>query len=85
MKIHKLKTWPEYFELMVSGKKTFELRENDRDFDEGDKLILQEYDPNKKEYTGQELHVIITHMLGTNPFIELDNKVILSVRNEPLD
>jgi ASC-1-like (ASCH) protein len=51
---HALKTWPEYFQLIREGKKRYELRENDREFKEGDKIILQEYKPDEKKYTGEE-------------------------------
>ena len=40
-KIIELKILPEYFEAVKSGKKTFELRKNDRDFCVGDILILR--------------------------------------------
>jgi hypothetical protein len=43
--IHHLKTWPEYFKAVQSGKKPFELRKNDRNFQVGDVLMLHEYDP----------------------------------------
>lgn len=49
--IHALKTWPEYFKDVESGRKPFEYRKDDRGgFKAGDILILQEYDPEKKEY-----------------------------------
>jgi hypothetical protein len=51
MKIHELKTWPEYFQAIKSGIKTFEIRENDRDFQVGDILILREFKP-CKDYMG---------------------------------
>lgn len=51
---HKLKTWPRFFADIKSGTKTFELRKYDRPFAVGDKLILQEYDPETQTYTGQE-------------------------------
>lgn len=49
------KVWPEYFEEILKGKKTFELRLNDFDINEGDILILKEWDPKTKDYTGREL------------------------------
>lgn len=51
--IHCLKTWPEHFGALVSGKKTFEVRQDDRGFRVGDLLVLQEYDPAKGAYTGE--------------------------------
>lgn len=49
------KIWPRYFELVKSGKKKFELRLADFKIKEGDILILKEWDPKKKEYTGREI------------------------------
>lgn len=40
---HHLKTMPEYFQAVIDGRKPFELRENDRDFKVGEKVILEEY------------------------------------------
>ena len=55
MAIIKKKIWPEYFELVQAGKKQFELRVADFEIKEGDTLILEEYDPIKKEYTGRTI------------------------------
>jgi ASC-1-like (ASCH) protein len=55
MKKVEKKVWPEYFQEIFNGKKTFELRLNDFDIKEGDILILREYDPKTKEYTGRKL------------------------------
>ncbi|MFA6554173.1 MAG: DUF3850 domain-containing protein [Candidatus Paceibacterota bacterium] len=49
------KTWPEYFQQIYEGKKTFELRLNDFEVEEGDILVLQEWDPKTKKYTGREI------------------------------
>lgn len=43
--IHELKTWPIHYRAVVSGHKTFEVRRNDRGFQVGDVLRLQEYSP----------------------------------------
>lgn len=51
---HNLKTWPEYFQAVIDGKKTFEIRKNDRDFKVGNELLLQEYDPEQETYTGRQ-------------------------------
>jgi hypothetical protein len=50
---HRLKTWPLYFEEVHQGRKTFEVRVNDRDFKEGDLICLQEYLPDNEKYTGR--------------------------------
>ena len=43
--IHHLKTWPEYYSAVESGVKLFEIRKNDRHYQVGDTLILQEWIP----------------------------------------
>ena len=42
---HVLKTWPEYFAAVIIGTKTYEVRLDDRNFKEGDELLLREYLP----------------------------------------
>lgn len=58
---HKLKMLPEYFEAVKSGSKTFEVRRDDRGFQAGDILFLQEYE--NGEYTGAGLKVMVTYVL----------------------
>lgn len=50
--IHELKTWPRFYGPINAGIKNFEIRMNDRGFDVGDVLILREYDPVEKAYSG---------------------------------
>ncbi|SDD27916.1 protein of unknown function [Paenibacillus sp. UNCCL117] len=62
MKEHRLKTWPEYFQAVVDGSKTFEIRENDRDYQVGDNLLLLEWDPKVEKYTGDLISRKVTYM-----------------------
>ena len=43
--IHNLKTHPAYFKRLADGSKTFEIRKNDRGYQAGDVLLLEEFDP----------------------------------------
>ncbi len=63
MTIIKKKTWPELFELVKSGKKKFDLRLADFDIKEGDTIILEEWDPKTKEYTGRSLERLVDYVL----------------------
>lgn len=64
MKIRK-KTWPEAFEKILSGKKTFDARLANFDCKPGDVLVLEEYDPKTKKYTGRKIEKKITFVLNT--------------------
>ena len=59
---HKLKTWPGPFNAMWIGQKRFEFRNDDRNFQEGDQLLLQEWDPVDEEYSGREISALITYV-----------------------
>jgi hypothetical protein len=59
------KCWSLYFQEIVEGKKNYELRLNDFIISAGDILILEEYDPETKEYTGRTLE---KKVLGVNKF-----------------
>jgi len=62
--IHK-KVWREYFEKIISGKKEIELRLADFEVNEGDTLVLEEWDKDKKDYTGRKVEVVVTYILKT--------------------
>jgi hypothetical protein len=49
MMVHKLKILPQYFQPIRAGKKTFEVRKNDRGFQAGDEVVLKEWDPDLEE------------------------------------
>jgi ASC-1-like (ASCH) protein len=62
--IHK-KVWKEYFEKIISGEKKLELRLADFEINKGDTLILEEWDKDKKEYTGRKIETIATYIIKT--------------------
>jgi hypothetical protein len=68
--IHGLKTWPQFFQAILDGVKTFELRQDDRGFEVGDVLLLQEFDPYKGsgEYTFREVSRLVVYKLDAASF-----------------
>lgn len=68
-KTHELKIYPKYFEAILDGKKTFEIRKNNRNFHVGDSIVLREFDNIK--YSGREIHATIKYMLD-DTFIGLE-------------
>lgn len=64
MPVHNVRSWGYLFEEMRAGRKTHDLRKNDRDYQVGDHLRLQEYDQVRARYTGRELLMEITYITG---------------------
>lgn len=78
---HNLKLWPNYFQAAWVGDKTFEIRWDDRDFQERDEVCLQEFDPREGEgtgeYTGREIEGVITYL---TKFEQKDGYVVFAHR-----
>ena len=55
---------PQYFEKIVSGEKTFEIRLANFDLRPGDILVLKEWDP-EKGFTGRKVEKIVSYVLKT--------------------
>ena len=66
MRIHELKTWPDYYGHLDDGSKNFEYRRNDRGFKEGDVLHLREWEPTFGRYTGREMRRVVTYILSVS-------------------
>lgn len=90
MATHKVKSWPPFFKEMATGAKKHDMRNmRDRNYRVGDRLILQEYDPFRGEYTGVEMAFDITYITSKDTPCALssamldDDACILSL--EPVD
>jgi len=62
--IHELKILPNYFEEVIAEAKTYEVRFNDRNFQEGDTVILKEWFRTSQRYSGRKLEFKIGFVLS---------------------
>ena len=73
MTMHKLKLDSCYYDDSASGIKTFEIRQNDRDFKVGDILELREWIwssfESKGVYTGNAHWKVITYILEDEEYL----------------
>lgn len=78
MKVHNLKIKPCYFNDVIRGIKTFEVRYNDRDFKKGDYIILEEFN-NHGYYTGRFITAEIIYILKDDEYLK-ENYVVLGIK-----
>jgi hypothetical protein len=77
--IHELKILPNFFADVISGKKTFEIRKFDRPFHKGDMLALNEYDAERKCYTGNSCLVYIDYILDDKEYCK-QGYVVMAIK-----
>ena len=77
--VHELKTLPEFFGAVAWGKKTFEVRRDDRGFEVGDVLVLREYDPTTG-YTGARLAARVTYILRDERYVK-EGYAVMAIEN----
>lgn len=68
------KTWPRYFKAVLSGEKSFEVRLADWDCKKGDTLVLREWDPKTKKYTGREIGKKVSFVLKSKDMNQFFSK-----------
>lgn len=80
---HHLKIYSKYFEGIIEDdpnkRKTLEIRRNDRGYQVGDKLMLNEFSFEKAEFTNRWALVQVTHCLSGKPYVP-DGYVAMSIR-----
>ena len=88
---HVLKIEPPYFEAVAEGKKTFEIRHNDRGYNAGDTVLLREFDGSKpgplgdrkdERYSGREIKKVIGYVTA---YQQRENMVVFSLLPCPSD
>jgi hypothetical protein len=77
---HDLKCWPPQFDALMDGTKTHEVRVDDRGYQVGDLLVLHEWDPNGKEYSGREIRRVVSHVTSGGSFGLPPGLVVMSVK-----
>jgi len=83
--LHFLKTWPTYFAALLDGSKLFEIRKDDRHYQVGDILVLQEWEPpdspiSGRGYTGREIRRIVTYKTDNGEWLK-EGMVALGLKN----
>lgn len=83
MATHELKTAPGYFQMVWDGRKTFEIRYDDRGYQRGDHLVLREWDRGTpcscehgnhlettcERYTGRQVHAHVGCVVASTPAV----------------
>lgn len=80
--VHDLKIKPMYYEKVITGEKSFEIRLNDRKYSVGDTLILKEF--LDQGFTGRQVMVKVVYMLSHKDFPQgiPEGYVVMSIEKE---
>lgn len=74
--IHDIKIAPQFFDDVATGIKPFEIRFDDRNYRNGEQVLMREY--RDDEYTGREITATISYVTD---FAQHDNWVVFGLRN----
>ena len=78
--MHTLKIIKPHFEAVASGEKKAEYRLDDRDFEKGEMIFLQEFSLEDGTYTGRYIITGITHVLDSSASALPAGYVVLSMK-----
>lgn len=77
--IHAVKQLPRHFDDVQKGKKTFEVRKNDRPYAVGDLLALNEYNAEEQRYTGRSMLCYIDYILNDVEYCK-EGYIVMSIK-----
>lgn len=63
-RVHEVRSWSHLFDAVAAGRKTHDLRIDDRGYEVGDVLRLRRYDQMRGEETGETVDARITYITG---------------------
>jgi hypothetical protein len=73
---HELKIHPKFYKDVLLGSKKVEIRLNDRNYQENDLLILNEFDPKTEKYTGGQVKRKVDYVLKNIDGLDPDYVVL---------
>lgn len=77
---HHLKTWPKPFLALWGGEKTFEVRKNDRNYQVGDRLVMQEWYPDSETWGERIVSADVAYILDGGFGLQ-DGYVCMALKN----
>lgn len=77
---HKIKIWDEFVLDVVSGKMPFEVRLNDRNYKQGDTLIMEGWDNSIHDYSGKMIEAYVTYVLHGGVFGIEKGYVVMGIK-----
>lgn len=80
---HELKIHPRYLDDVISGRKTFEIRRDDRGYQIGDTLVLKGWDG--ISYSGKAVRAQVTYMIDDRFTGLMPGYAVMGIALEKLD
>lgn len=74
--LHTVRSWAHFFDAIKAGKKTHDLRKDDRNYKVGDVLRLERYDNIDGLYTGESLLVDVTYITNRDAPCAFSSSVV---------
>ena len=78
-RIHRMKTLVPHFDHVRCGRKTFEVRKDDRGFADGDYLVLDEWSPTAGYTQAKPIVRLVVHLLRGGQFGIADGYVVMGI------